>query len=432
MAVNDEIFKNLAQYGGGTINERVYNFLGSLGFTGTISDRLGQFEEGGRKGWQGLIRAWGQWAPAQLFSQGQQGVWYEPKPIVAGQQVLYQDSAGTTPVTADGDPVGLMLDRSKGLVLGPELVTNGTFAADLSGWQVATSGTSTVTWESGRAFVNSPDGDTAQIYASLGFTNDQTYAIEFDAEVVSGGGRVFLGSGSSSAPLSIYDFTQSGQYRIYLRKDPLLDYVAFSRLSGGGSIYYDNISIRELSGNHATQSTSAARPIYRTDGVLHWLEFDGVDDRLFAASNAVSGVVALFAVAATHGGGGRLVSQGTQSSADDGNFLLSPSSTSNMRSLVSQNGSYVSETLIHNFAGQPYVAAGELIDGLLRTWANKDSSQGAAVEVGISPANRLVIGADDEPGATYFTGDWYGSVCVSESYGDATIEYLANLAGVTL
>ncbi len=106
MAVNDEIFKNLAQYGGGTINERVYNFLGSLGYTGTINDRLGQFEEGGRKGWQGLIRAWGKYTPAQVFSQGQQGVWYEPKPIVAGQQVLYQDSAGTTPVTADGDPVG--------------------------------------------------------------------------------------------------------------------------------------------------------------------------------------------------------------------------------------------------------------------------------------------------------------------------------------
>lgn len=40
--------------------------------------------------------------------------------------------------------------------------------------------------------------------------------------------------------------------------------------------------VRDLSGNghHATQSVSASRPIYRTDGVLHWLEFDGVDDYL--------------------------------------------------------------------------------------------------------------------------------------------------------
>ncbi len=47
------------------------------------------------------------WTPAALFSAGQQGVWYEPRP-----EYLYQDSAGTTPVTADGQPVGLMDDRS--------------------------------------------------------------------------------------------------------------------------------------------------------------------------------------------------------------------------------------------------------------------------------------------------------------------------------
>ena len=33
-------------------------------------------------------------------------------------------------------------------------------------------------------------------------------------------------------------------------------------------------------GNHATQTVSAARPIYKTDGILHWLAFDGVDDWL--------------------------------------------------------------------------------------------------------------------------------------------------------
>lgn len=36
-------------------------------------------------------------------------------------------------------------------------------------------------------------------------------------------------------------------------------------------------------GNHATQSVSTARPVYKTDGILHWLQFDGVDD--YIASN---------------------------------------------------------------------------------------------------------------------------------------------------
>ena len=34
-------------------------------------------------------------------------------------------------------------------------------------------------------------------------------------------------------------------------------------------------------GNHATQTVSTARPIYKTDGILHWLKPDGVDASLF-------------------------------------------------------------------------------------------------------------------------------------------------------
>jgi len=55
---------------------------------------------------------WLQWTPAQLFLAGEQGAFYIPKPIVLGTQSLFQDAAGTTPVTADGDPVGRMLDQS--------------------------------------------------------------------------------------------------------------------------------------------------------------------------------------------------------------------------------------------------------------------------------------------------------------------------------
>lgn len=45
---------------------------------------------------------------ASLFRSGEQGVWYDPSDL----STLYQDSAGTTPVTAVEQPVGLMLDNS--------------------------------------------------------------------------------------------------------------------------------------------------------------------------------------------------------------------------------------------------------------------------------------------------------------------------------
>jgi len=46
--------------------------------------------------------------PYRLFLNGEEGVWYDPSDL----STLFQDSAGTTPVTASGDPVGLMLDKS--------------------------------------------------------------------------------------------------------------------------------------------------------------------------------------------------------------------------------------------------------------------------------------------------------------------------------
>lgn len=49
---------------------------------------------------------------SELFGEGQEGAFYLPQPKVNGKQVLFQDAAGTIPVTADGDPVGLMKDLS--------------------------------------------------------------------------------------------------------------------------------------------------------------------------------------------------------------------------------------------------------------------------------------------------------------------------------
>ena len=47
-------------------------------------------------------------SPASLFSSGEQGVWYDPSDF----STLFQDAAGTTPVTAVEQPVGLILDKS--------------------------------------------------------------------------------------------------------------------------------------------------------------------------------------------------------------------------------------------------------------------------------------------------------------------------------
>ena len=53
-------------------------------------------------------RVGGAFDPLSLFATGEVGVYYDPSDM----STLFQDSAGTTPVTAAGQPVGKMLDKS--------------------------------------------------------------------------------------------------------------------------------------------------------------------------------------------------------------------------------------------------------------------------------------------------------------------------------
>lgn len=48
------------------------------------------------------------WTPANLFAAGEVGAWYDPSDF----NTMFQDSAGTTPVTAVEQPVGLIRDKS--------------------------------------------------------------------------------------------------------------------------------------------------------------------------------------------------------------------------------------------------------------------------------------------------------------------------------
>lgn len=56
----------------------------------------------------GVAASFVTWNPILLFAAGEQGGWYDPSDL----STLFQDSAGTTPVTASGQPVGLILDKS--------------------------------------------------------------------------------------------------------------------------------------------------------------------------------------------------------------------------------------------------------------------------------------------------------------------------------
>jgi hypothetical protein len=213
--------------------------------------------------------------PRSLFAAGAQGAWYDPSDF----STLFQDSAGTTPVTAFGQPVGLMLDKRLGLALGAELVTNGDFSNGATGWTISQTGASVVAVAGGIASISSPAGDTASIATTpAGTTNGNKYVVQFDATITSGAGYVYFGDTSGAA--SRYSFATSGRKTAILTKGSVTALLGFSREAAGANFSVDNISVREIAGNHADQTTAASRPTAQSN----YLSLDKADDHLLVAA----------------------------------------------------------------------------------------------------------------------------------------------------
>jgi hypothetical protein len=182
------------------------------------------------------------------------------------QPVLFTDSAGTTPVTAVEQPVGLMLDKSKGLVLGPELVTNGTFDTNINGWAAGISpGLSTFSWDAGRLKGTYFSGGASFAQAETTVVG-KWYAVTGTITAGSGSAGVYIqNSQSSFGPYLLTLSAAAGETKTvsgYFLATATTTWVhCYAGNTAGNITFFDNISVKELPGNHATQSTSASRPV---------------------------------------------------------------------------------------------------------------------------------------------------------------------------
>jgi hypothetical protein len=156
----------------------------------------------------------------KLFSSGSQGAWYDPSDFAT----LFQDSAGTTPVTETGQPVGKMLDKSgsgnhatQSIAASRPILqidSNGKYYLSFDGindWMVTSS-------------INFSGTDKMSIVAGVRKLNDSALIILEQAKGVAGAiylvggsdaggiGYTSLGTGSSaaSATLIAKSFTYTG------------------------------------------------------------------------------------------------------------------------------------------------------------------------------------------------------------------------------
>ena len=180
------------------------------------------------------------------------GVWYDPSDL----STLFQDSAGTTPVTAVEQPVGLMLDKSKGLALGPELVTNGDFSQGSTGWTAGPDWTVT-----GGEAVLSSTRVNRQIIQSCSFVSGKFYEVTFTVKTPpTNNARISVTDSVNSLYTS--PANQAGTFTFRFLAVAGSKLISFRNVDANVTqTSIDNISVRELPGNHAYQTTATSRPV---------------------------------------------------------------------------------------------------------------------------------------------------------------------------
>ena len=199
-----------------------------------------------------------------LFANGEQGFAYDPNDL----STMYQGAGGSTPVTAVEQPVGLILDKSNEMTLGEELQPSGDIIGFSSGQQ------GVVTTDTQFTTVNNGHGVAKKL-----FTIGKFYAVSVSGSSTA---SFTVNTSDSASPTSRTQFRAGFGTCIIQADKPFL----YLRNDTGGTTNITSISVRELSGNHAYQTTSAARPILRQNATTgaNYLEFDGSDDFLQTAN----------------------------------------------------------------------------------------------------------------------------------------------------
>ena len=218
-----------------------------------------------------------------LFANNEQGFAYDPNDL----STMWQDATGTVPVTGVGQAVGSMLDKSKGLVLGTNVISNSNFAS-LNGW--ASGSFMQAVLVQGGVQISSPASTTGG-NISLSVTNHfswspqlslgKRFKITFDAKHVSGTGVLQVGS-SFSVGLQINQNETGGVFKRYTTEvtgsfGGFATAAAFGATNGSVWVI-NNVVSQEVIGNHTYQTTSSMRPLLVASPQR--LDFDIAEDNL--------------------------------------------------------------------------------------------------------------------------------------------------------
>lgn len=216
-----------------------------------------------------------------LFANNEQGFAYDPNDLTT----MFQDASGTVPVTAVGQPVGLIRDKSgrnnhayqntssmrpvlrQVPILGPELIANGDFSNGTTGW---TSSGCTFTVENGEAkIVAAGGGVAARIQKSFNAVVGKTYQLELVTRKVNGASPSVGAWLSPSGGSTTYSASTTKTLQRLVFTAPVSNVTVMvdmsSAVTAGEVAYVDDVSVKEITG-------------YKPDS--NYVDYDGVDDKL--------------------------------------------------------------------------------------------------------------------------------------------------------
>lgn len=191
-----------------------------------------------------------------LFANNEQGFAYDPNDLTT----MFQYAAGTVPVTGAGQPVGLILDKSKGLVFGSNTFDDSKVTFSVLAPTRISAGYYNITTPSDNSWLVALENQPIQKW----------YSVEYEITRI-GSGSIRLEHAVGAA---IILPTVLGREKVHVYGDR----VRFTRSTTPTDVDFKIHSIKELAGNHAYQITSSMRPLLVA--APQKLDYDTVDDKL--------------------------------------------------------------------------------------------------------------------------------------------------------
>jgi len=246
-----------------------------------------------------------EFSPGELFADGEQGAWYDPSDFAT----LYQDSAGTTPVTDLGQPVGLMLDKANWDGRGVVNLLTQTEAFDQSPWTLSGNGVGSAPVVTANAST-APDGsltaDRVDFDLNGGTTSSDSSVLSQQFEIPSTGNytaSIWIKAATAGdvgkeialrhvqrSPWGIFALTADWQ-RVDRTEPASVTTTRIIEIALRGTVTTDDtVSVlvwgaqMEAGSTATTYQRVTTATDYADVGAPVYLQFDGVDDAMSTAS----------------------------------------------------------------------------------------------------------------------------------------------------